>query len=46
MLAGGGVDDGPGPISGAVVNGWEIALLNRAQPDETIAAAHSTASTV
>ena len=29
----GGVEVGPGAISGAVVNGCEIASLNRAQPD-------------
>ena len=31
---GGGVEDGPGASSGSVVNGWEIALSNFAQPAE------------
>src|SRR6185436_19669926 len=42
---GGGVDDGTGVISGSVVNGCDCVSSNRAQPDPTSNAAHTTTST-
>jgi len=41
---GGGVVLGGGLSSGLVVNGWDCASLNRAQPLDTSIAAHSAAS--
>jgi hypothetical protein len=42
---GGGVELSPGSICGSVVNGSDCASLNRAQPDPTNSAAHSSANT-
>jgi hypothetical protein len=42
---GGGDVVGPGASSGSVVNGCDCASSNRAQPDPTSNAAHTTAST-